>query len=159
MRDFFSFMHPNEGCRCCHEGLHSQHPSVDCSCCQVEWEKTDRSLSLEAFVRSKNASIAAAIPLKKTASKRETVVDFNVSIKNPFHSNEMENLLFCGEAVTASNAATMAEILTDLGLFPSRGAARRAGWEGQIPPGFSQHRIGKKKTLLTIWNPVEVAEV
>lgn len=48
----------------------------------------------------------------------------------------------------------MAHIAVAMGLFPSAGQARKNGWDGAIPEGFTQRdRIGKFKMRLFIHNP------
>jgi len=46
---------------------------------------------------------------------------------------------------------TYPELLKDLGFFKSTSQARKAGWgDKEIPQGFTDLRIGKKKRRLTI---------
>lgn len=45
----------------------------------------------------------------------------------------------------------LAHLLARAGLFPSVGEARRNGWARPIPPGFSQHRVGRRG-VVTILN-------
>lgn len=49
---------------------------------------------------------------------------------------------------------TMAHIAVEMELFPSLGQARRNGWDGPIPHGYTERRrIGKMKKALFIHNP------
>lgn len=41
--------------------------------------------------------------------------------------------------------STLAELTLHLGKFPSITQARKNGWDKPIPPGFSEHKIGKTK--------------
>lgn len=50
--------------------------------------------------------------------------------------------------------ADMLDILLLCGLFPSKGQARKAGWPVEIPAGFSDWKIGKYKTEVTVFNPM-----
>ena len=47
---------------------------------------------------------------------------------------------------------TMAHIMHSAGIFSSVGQARKNGWNMPIPTGFWQKRVGKKKTLVSIFN-------
>ncbi len=47
---------------------------------------------------------------------------------------------------------TMAHIMHSAGIFTSVGQASKNGWNMPIPTGFWQKRIGKKKTLVSIFN-------
>jgi hypothetical protein len=40
-----------------------------------------------------------------------------------------------------------------LGIFPSKGQARKNGWPGPIPDGWSELRAGKN--VVFVWNPIE----
>jgi hypothetical protein len=47
---------------------------------------------------------------------------------------------------------TMAHIAVEMGMFPSAGQARKNGWDGPIPHGYTE-RLGKMKKSLFIHNP------
>jgi len=48
----------------------------------------------------------------------------------------------------------MENIAVEMGLFPSLGQARKNGWSGEIPPGYTEkRRIGKMKLNMFIHNP------
>jgi hypothetical protein len=51
---------------------------------------------------------------------------------------------------------TMFDLLVMLGSFPSKSQARK-NWKagGEIPIGWSEFFVGKKKRHLCIWNPSE----
>ena len=40
---------------------------------------------------------------------------------------------------------TMADLVVELGVFPSVKQARKNGWDHPIPAGFSAHKIGKRR--------------
>jgi|TARA_R110000796_G_scaffold94971_2_gene199952 hypothetical protein len=46
----------------------------------------------------------------------------------------------------------MAHIMHSAGIFTSVGQAFKNGWNMPIPTGFWQKRVGKKKTLVSIFN-------
>lgn len=46
---------------------------------------------------------------------------------------------------------SMANIMTLIGIFPSVNQARKNGWNKPIPSGFSDIRVGKTKTRVTIF--------
>lgn len=49
---------------------------------------------------------------------------------------------------------TMAHIAVEMGLFPSAGQARKNGWNGEIPSGYTERKgLGKMKKNLYIHNP------
>ena len=49
---------------------------------------------------------------------------------------------------------TMAHIAVEMGLFPSAGQARKNGWDGTIPHGYTERKkLGKMKKSLFIHNP------
>lgn len=49
---------------------------------------------------------------------------------------------------------TMANIAVEMELFPSLNQARKNGWDGPIPSGYTfKNRIGKMKKSLHIHNP------
>jgi hypothetical protein len=49
---------------------------------------------------------------------------------------------------------TMSHIAVEMELFPSVGQARKNGWDGLIPHGYTEKRnIGKMKKVLFIHNP------
>jgi hypothetical protein len=49
---------------------------------------------------------------------------------------------------------TMAHIAVEMGLFSSVGQARKNGWDGAIPEGFTEKkRLGKMKKSLFIHSP------
>lgn len=49
---------------------------------------------------------------------------------------------------------SMANIITTVGIFPSVSQARKNGWNKPIPKGFSDMRVGKTKTRITIFNEI-----
>ena len=46
----------------------------------------------------------------------------------------------------------MAHLVTIAGVFPSVSQARKNGWNKEIPFGFTDIRVGKNKTRITILN-------
>ena len=40
---------------------------------------------------------------------------------------------------------TMADLVVEMGVFPSVKQARKNGWAKPIPAGFSAHKIGKRR--------------
>ena len=58
---------------------------------------------------------------------------------------DTDELTFFGNGSDMSDLACMA------GLFPSRNQARKNGYSGYIPSGWSEH--GSKKNRFYIWNP------
>lgn len=54
--------------------------------------------------------------------------------------------------------STLPALLAEFGFFPSKTIARKSGWNPEsgkyeIPFGFSDFVIGKKKRRLTVWKP------
>lgn len=40
---------------------------------------------------------------------------------------------------------SMANMAVTMGAFPSVSQARKNGWARPVPPGFSEHKIGKRR--------------
>jgi len=92
--------------------------------------------------------------------------DLNLMVMTPFIQPGDEELLFNSgnpfqdERVfkTGPGMLTMHRLLVLIGAFPSITQARKS-WKktgAEIPPGFSEFWIGKKRDKrLTIWNPTE----
>ena len=59
------------------------------------------------------------------------------------------------EVIKVDKNLPMSTLLKDLKIFTSSSQARKAGWDSTIPLGFSQFIVGKKKHVITIWNPSE----
>ena len=47
--------------------------------------------------------------------------------------------------VAFAGDVTLADFAVEMGSFPSLKQARKNGWAKPIPPGFSAHKIGKKR--------------
>lgn len=54
--------------------------------------------------------------------------------------------------ITIKENWNMANILFEAGIFPSLTQARNNGYNKPIPFGFTDFRVGKKKTRITILN-------
>jgi len=81
----------------------------------------------------------------------------NVVIKNEHFDPELVEVFFFedDEIQFLPTETDMAEIAWRLGLFPSKTAARKQGWAGEIPPGWTDRRgLGKLRKNLFIWNPM-----
>jgi hypothetical protein len=46
-----------------------------------------------------------------------------------------------------------AEVAVLCGFFPSKGQARKNGWEGPVPRGFGQRKFGKQGRGVWFFNP------
>jgi hypothetical protein len=86
-------------------------------------------------------------------------MDINIVVKNQYFKSESDLMphLFGPEQgeIKLIPQMSMWDVLVDSKLFKSKSDARK-NWDktgGDIPPGFNQFVVGKKKTLLTIWNP------
>lgn len=49
---------------------------------------------------------------------------------------------------------TLAQLLGESKIFSSTSEAKRNGWDKEIPKGFSQFIVGKKKHKITIFNEI-----
>lgn len=58
------------------------------------------------------------------------------------------------EPIHFSTARDLPNLLKDLRVYESTSEARRAGRDGPIPPGWSEMKASKRRTLW-IWNPTE----
>ncbi len=73
-----------------------------------------------------------------------------------FSSDEKDRDLFFGpldgeEFINIEEKDIMAHLMAKAGIFNSVSDARRNGWDKPIPSGFSDLRVGKKKTRITIF--------
>lgn len=50
------------------------------------------------------------------------------------------------------NFTSMAEVYVAVGVFPSLSQARKNGKDTPIPAGYSEHKLGKKKIRVYIYN-------
>jgi hypothetical protein len=79
---------------------------------------------------------------------------FQVVVQTPF-VRQSDMALFDEEqgVVLMPPEAMAADLMAHLGLFPSKGQARKNGWPGAIPDGWSELRAGKN--LVFVWKPTE----
>ncbi|MDE2425664.1 MAG: hypothetical protein KGO96_07140 [Elusimicrobia bacterium] len=69
--------------------------------------------------------------------------DFNL-----FDLKENEPIVF------VKHNTSMIDLLVELGLFPSKGQARKNWWGPvELPDGWFQFSFGKRKIDIAIWNP------
>jgi len=40
------------------------------------------------------------------------------------------------------------QLLVKIGMFPSLGQAKKNGWDKDIEPGFSEHKVGKRRIFI-----------
>lgn len=91
--------------------------------------------------------------------------EFNFIVQNEFCNPWTDWLLFRYEDPETgfpyvepvswiSPEKNMADLLTQCGFFESKSQARKAGWL-EIPDGFTDLRIGKKKRRITIFKPTK----
>ena len=89
------------------------------------------------------------------------VNEFNVVIENEhlqprdvslfFRENDVINIL--------PKETTMADIGVLMGLFPSKSQARKNGWDGEVPNGWTEKiGIGKLRRSLWIWKPIQTID-
>ena len=50
-----------------------------------------------------------------------------------------------------SAGATMADLMVMAGKFPSKGQARKNGWDKEIPFGYSHFKVGSGKNRMDIY--------
>ena len=88
--------------------------------------------------------------------------EINILVINEF-SRPDDTELFFSEPVHQVRDKDLLDILVDHSFFLSKSQARKAGWDGSIdkkpcniPPGFSEFTIGKRKRRLIIFNPTEL---
>lgn len=87
----------------------------------------------------------------------------NLAIKNAHWDLALEKALFNDEHVNHIQEGApfdMFDLLVVLGVFPSKGQARK-NWKAtgkDFPPGFNHFVIGKMKHKVWIWNPVPSPE-
>lgn len=58
--------------------------------------------------------------------------------------------------VFGEGQATMADLVVEIGAFPSKSQARKNGWDRPIPPGYSAHKCGKRRFwILNRWDGMD----
>lgn len=83
-------------------------------------------------------------------------MDYNIVVNNGNTLPQDIITLFGEEDVITyvEDKTTMTDLVVKLGLFKSKGQARKAGRVGDIPEGWTVVK-GNRKTFLFIWNPSE----
>jgi hypothetical protein len=76
---------------------------------------------------------------------------------NPHITKDDVSSLFLDtdKLIELESSATMADVVTIAGIYPSKSRAKKDGWNNPIPMGWSEQEIGKLKTKIYIWNPSE----
>ena len=85
------------------------------------------------------------------------MTSLNILVLNGFvQESDRENIFSDEEVMAVSPLTSMIDLVVRIGAFPSKSQARK-NWKGasEIPDGFTEHFIGKKKRHLCIWNPSE----
>jgi hypothetical protein len=80
----------------------------------------------------------------------------NYVIDNGHVEDDDIEMLFGEEDVELLDPTVdMLDVLVRAKVFPSKGRARKNGWQGRedIPPGWTEFTIGKRKHKIFIWNP------
>lgn len=72
---------------------------------------------------------------------------------SPWTERDLE-ILFESEPVQMVPDQDISKLMKELGIYPSTSAARKAGRQGAIPPGFTEFKASKTKWIW-IWNPWE----
>ena len=88
--------------------------------------------------------------------------ELNIVIRNNHFREDMVGLFFRPDDVITflPETSTLADIGVLMGLFPSKGQARKNGWAGEIDGGWTDERgLGKLKKDLFIWKPLPVNPV
>ena len=79
----------------------------------------------------------------------------NVIIKNSAWRESDIETLFEDEQVFFAESDEMGALMREMKIFPSAGAARRAGRAGPVPAGWTAEFKASKKRRIWIWNPSE----
>lgn len=159
---FFKFMHPSVECKCCNPELIVAHPSEQCVCCIVDWEKSGKKESIGDWLKSKftNRDILDSKKLPASKSVKLESKSHNIIINNGNTLVTDAALLF-GKVDSEEHepvevmevGTTFADLLVKFGIFPSKGQARKSGWDKPIPDGWTEIQVGKMKHKFFIWNP------
>ena len=82
-------------------------------------------------------------------------LEFNFVKPGVFNLPEIDHWGFTPEdSIEIQPHWTMAHIAVEMELFPSLSVARKNGWSGDIPHGYTEkRRIGKMKKSMFIHNP------
>ena len=78
-------------------------------------------------------------------SESVEIDDFDLFL-GPIDTNQERVFIFHNEE------NLLAHIMHKAGIFPSVSQARKNGWNKEIPLGFSEFTVGKKKILISIFN-------
>ncbi len=82
----------------------------------------------------------------------------NFVVKNKHWDKSLEKILFGDEPICYLHidAFDLFDIMVGMGLFPSKGQARKSpfGALGKQPLGFNNLTVGKKAVTLTTWIPI-----
>lgn len=85
-------------------------------------------------------------------------MEFCFIVENENFDPRDEALFFRGaeEVHRLPPEATMLDVLAIVGVFPSKGQAKKNGWSGaksRIPGGYSELTAGKLKIQMAVLNP------
>lgn len=70
--------------------------------------------------------------------------------------NDLDMLVENESEITwLESGTTFWDVLVIAGIYPSKSRARKDGWDKDLPSGFYDAEIGKKRIRITIWNPTE----
>lgn len=82
--------------------------------------------------------------------------EFNfIVLNNPYNTKEDFDLMFGENAMIVGivKEQDFIDVLVISGIYETRSKAKKDGWEPEMPIGFFDKKIGKKRTRITIWNP------
>ena len=77
----------------------------------------------------------------------------NVVVKQSTWTERDIEILFGKEEIHFTQTTDIASLVVELGIFPSKSQARKAGREGEISAGFTNAFKASKRHRLWIWNP------
>lgn len=63
---------------------------------------------------------------------------------------ESDIQLFGLDSPKKLHAKTWQDLAVECGVFQSKGQAKKNGWQGEIPSGFSQRTAGKKGVITVL---------
>lgn len=76
----------------------------------------------------------------------------NIVIKSSDWFPSDTDVVFGGEEFQIVDAEDMQTLMLEIGAYPSKSQAMRAGRQGEIPAGYTEFKASKKMRIW-IWNP------
>lgn len=115
-------------------------------------QKNANSLNFKLVSRARRSELSHR-------NTEQYMADHTFIVKNNFARDDDRQLFFPDDEPAILLAPVeMADIMVQVGIFPSKGQARKNGYGGEkavIPPGYTELTVGKLKHKVFIFCPTE----